>query len=895
MSDRWPTLRRVFRLPLTTTRAHEDVDAELSFHVAGRIDELIASGMSPEEAQREAHRRFGDFTRIEAEVERLERRRRQRRSMRDRLDALIADVRFAVRSVLRQPIYAVVVVATMTLGIGTTAAIFHAVDRIVLHPLPYPDADRIVFLGTQRSYGLDVGAVTARRFQFWHDQSRIFERLATSTGFEATLDGAENDIVEGKRVTSEFLTVVGAQPTLGRALLPDDYTPAATPTAVISDGLWKRKFGGEGDVIGKSVRLDSTRYTIVGVLPPGFEIAEDRNAPDVLLPLVLSASQLEDGGANWTTIGKLRRDVTPAQIDADMASVFAHFRELYPQQVDTDDRGVAVIDFQHMAGGSLTKLLWIFFGATAFVFVLACANVANIVLARAIGRQREFAVRTALGAGQSRIVRQVSLEMLVLGAISAVFATVASLITVRWISKLGMQLFIRQSQLNLDWRAVLYATTMATLASIVIGFVVAMMTSRIDVTKGLSASTRSSGIGDRRGTLRAALVTIEAALAMVLLAGAGLLITSFVRVLQVDGGFRRQGVYTAHLARTPRSYVDADAVWQFDQRVLAELRATPGIERAASTATLPLERGWNIPTTVEGRDDATIGGTEWRSVSPGYFRAMDITLLAGRDFDESDTRTAPPVVIVSKSYASKLFPDENPIGRRIYIGVYHGRNKARVVPSEIVGVVTDLRDRSLDQNQLRQTIWVSHAQAGMRMGANLSSFVVRATDPSLAAGALRHAIADADPELPVADVASMNDIVLQSLGNRRFSMVLLTSFALVAVMLTCVGIYGVAAYSVSQRTREIGVRIALGAQPRSVVGLVIRQGVRPALLGLGIGLVLALVVSRVIASLLFGIGPRDPLSLTIVAALLAIVTLVATWLPAQRAARVDPVQALRAD
>jgi putative ABC transport system permease protein len=273
---------------------------------------------------------------------------------------------------------------------------------------------------------------------------------------------------------------------------------------------------------------------------------------------------------------------------------------------------------------------------------------------------------------------------------------------------------------------------------------------------------------------------------------------------------------------------------------------------------------------------------------------MDIKLLTGRDFSATDTRDSPRVVIVSKAYAAKLFPDENPIGRRIYLGVYHGRRKEKVIPSEIIGIVSDLRDRSLDQAQLRQTVWVSHAQA-TGMNGGLSSFVVRATDPAVAANALRRAIADADPNLPAADIASMNDVVSQSLGNRRFSMVLLTTFALVALALTCVGIYGVASYSVSQRTREIGVRIALGAQPQSVVGLVVRQGVRPAMIGLAIGVALALVVSRVIASMLFGIGPRDPVSLSIVVGLLAVVTLIATWLPARRAARVDPVQALRAE
>ncbi len=630
MSKRWPGLREVFRLPKGAKQVRADVDAELAFHIEGRIDELVAGGMSRDDAEREARRRFGDFARIEGEVERLDRDRQRRHSLRERIESLIGDIRYAVRSVARQPLFALVVVATMTLGTGTTAAIFHAIDRIALHPLPYPDADRIVYLGMQRSYGLDVGAVSSRRFQFWREQSRIFDGLATSRSFEATLDGSESDIVNGLSVTADYLNVIQTHVPLGRAFVSTDYAADAAPIAIISDGLWKRKFGGDARVLGTQVRLDSTRYTVVGVLPPDFEIAESKNAPDLVTPLVFQPSQIDDAGANYTAIGKLRRNVTPAQIDADMASVFARFREAYPAQIDAEDRGVAVINFQRLMAGSLTTTLWIFLAATAFVFVLACANVANIVLARAIGRQREFAVRTALGAGRARIVRQLLLEMLVLGVVSAICATGASLLAVRWISTLGAQLFIRESQLHLDWRVVAYAAGIATVASIVIGGIVALATTRIDLATGLSASTRGAGVGDRRGRLRSTLIAIEAALAMVLLAGAGLLIMSFVRVIQVDGGFRREGVYTAHISRTPRDY-DNDAVWRFDQRVLEQLRATPGIQAAASTATLPLRRGWNMPTTVQGRDEATIGGTEWRSVSPGYFAAMGIKLLAGRD------------------------------------------------------------------------------------------------------------------------------------------------------------------------------------------------------------------------------------------------------------------------
>lgn len=732
MSDRWPGLRRAFRVASGGKGTRKDVGAELAFHIEGRIDELMASGMSRADAEQEARARFGDLARIESEVERLERSRRRRRSIWDRVDTLFSDVRFAIRSVARQPVFALVIVATMTLGAGATAAIFHAIDRVVLHPVPYPDAERIVYLGMRRTYGLDAGAVTSRRFQFWREQSRVFEGLATARGVEATLNGADGDAVNGLQITGDYLSVVGARFTVGRAFLPADYADGAS-AAIISDRLWKREFGGNRDLVGKTLRLNDAQYTVVGVLSPDFEMAEEREAPDVLLPLVFQASQIDDGGANYMAIGKLRPTVTRTQLDADMDAVFARYRVAYPG-VEADDRGVMALSFQQLYTGSLATVLWIFLGATAFVFVLACANVTNIVLARSIGRQREFAVRTALGAGRSRIVRQILLEMLVLGVVSATCATGASLLAVRWISHLGMSIFRRESQLHLDWRVVVFVTVIATAASMVIGGVVALITTRVDLANSLGASARSAGIGDRRGGLRSSLVAIESALAMVLLAGAGLLITSFVKVLNVDGGFRREGVYTARVSRTPRSYSDQKMVWSFDQRVLATLRATPGIQSAVSTATLPLRRGWNTPTTVEGRDEASIGGTEWRSVSPGYFRALGMTLLAGRDLAETDTWTSTPVVVVSKSYAAKLFPNENPIGRRIYIGSYKGKGKAKIVPSEIVGVVSDLLDRSLEQKQPRQTVWVSHAASiAYRSGPS----VARGLGMTTASGASR--------------------------------------------------------------------------------------------------------------------------------------------------------------
>jgi predicted permease len=896
-APRW-NLRRVFRLPSNRSRVRADVDAELAFHLQGRADELMAEGLSRDEAEREARRRFGDYARIGEEVEQLTRHTERRRTLADRLDALGGDVRYALRSLARQPAFASVVVLTLTLGVGATAAIFHAVDRVVLHPLPYPDADRIVFLGTRWGKGIGVGALPAGRFQFWHDHARVFDGLATSQTFDATLgDDESGPSVEGLSVTPDYLRVIGARPMLGRTLAPRDYAHDAPPVALLGHTLWTTRFGEDRNVLGKTIRLDGHGYTIVGVLPASFAIAELETPPAVVTPLVLTPDQLADGGANYTSIGRLRPGVSEAQIASDMESVFAEWREAFPDHVEPDDHGVAVMTYDQIFAGDLVSLLWIMLGATAFVLLLACANVANLVLARTLAREREFAVRVALGAGRGRIVRQVVLEMMILGLVSAGLAIVASLATVRALVGLARGSLLHSTQLALDPRVVAFTMLAALGASVLIGVVVAAASTRADFTRSLAGSSRSSGIGGTgQRTLRAFLVSLESAIAIVLLVGAGLLISSFLKVLHVDGGFRREGIYTATIARPPRDYANPDLVHQFEDRVLTTLRNTPGVIAAGATATLPLERGWNIPTTVEGHPDRTKGATEWRAVSPGYFRMMDIGLVAGRDINETDLAGTTLVALVSESYARDFFKGENPIGRRVLIGCYKGcPSRPNKVALEIVGVVRDLRDASLEQKSLRQTIWVPLAQVTSGGFLAVPAFVIRSNDPSVAATALRRAVTTVEPRMGVPDVAAMSDIVSQSMSWRRFSMVLMISFAALALVLTCIGIYGVASYAVSQRVREIGVRMALGARPRSVVALVVRQGVRPAAVGLVAGLGLAFGLSKILKSMLFGVGPRDPLSFGAVAMLLLGVALVASYVPARRAARIDPASALRAE
>lgn len=894
--DRW-NLRRVFRLPSSRARLHDDVDAELAFHIEGRIDELVTHGMPRPDAEREARRRFGDFSHIEREVERVARNTERRRTLTDRIEGLTADVRYVAHSLTRQPVFSAVVILTLTLGIGAAAAMFHAIDRVALRPLPYPDAERVVFLGQRWGKGVPVGALPPGRFQFWHDNSRIFDKLGTYRPFEAISGDQESGrSIQGVLVTPDFLGALGAAPTAGRAFSTRDYAPGAPPVAILGHSEWVSQFGGDRTVVGRTIRLDGVIYNIIGVMPPSFEIAEAPSPPAVILPLSLSPTQLADGGANYTSVGRLRAGVTDAQIADDMASVFSRFRAAFPERVDKEDYGVAVMKYEQIFAPDLIPQLWIMLGATAFVFLLACANVSNIVYARALARRREFAVRAALGAGRARIVRQVVIEMLLLGVVSAALASAASLVTVRGIVALARGALMRESQLHLDPRVVVVTTAVALAASVLIAVVVALAATRHDYTASLAGSTRTSGLGGgaKQRSTRGFLVGVESALAMVLLAGAGLLISSFVRVLRVDGGFRREGIYTASISRTPRDYRDAEVVHRFEHRVLDALRATPGITGAGATATLPLRRGWNLPTTVAGRSDLSEGATEWRAVSPDYFRTMDIPLVAGRDIAETDVADSPSIALVSESYARRFFPDENPIGRRILVGCYKGCPGKQPTNTEIVGVVHDLRDASLEQTRPRHTLWLPVAQVGTKM-ASVPAFVVRADNPSTAASALRRAISAADARLPAADVAAMSDIVSASLSWRRFSMVLMVCFATLALALTCVGIYGAASYAVSQRTQEIGIRMALGARPAGVVALIVRQGSRPAAVGLVVGFALALMLSKVLTKLLFGIGPRDPLSFVSVAGVLLAVSIVASYLPARRAASVDPAQALRAE
>ena len=901
----WRGLRRAFRIPLGWMGVKADVDAELTFHIQGRIEELMDRGLSRQDAEAETRRLFGDYARIESEVERIDRGMTRRRSLAERADALGADVRHAARTLARQPVFSGVVIITLTLGIGATTAIFHVVDRVVLHPLPYPEPERIVYMGwSWGGKGGYAGALSPQKFVFFHEQSRIFDGLVASRGISGTLgESSSGASVQGLRVTEDFFRVLKVQPARGRAFVRDEFAPGAPSVAMLGHALWTTRFGGDPNVIGRVFRLDDRPYTIVGVMPESFELAEQTEWSGFIVPLRFTEDDLADTGNNYLVIGRLRTGVTESQAKQDLALAFDRYRAAFPDVVKKEgDVGPILLTYRSMFVSGVEPVLWILLAATLFVLLLGCANVANLLLARTLTRQREFAVRTALGAGRGRIVRQVVIEALLLGVVSAMIASVVSLAGVRGLVALSHGGMMRDTQLAVDQRVLWFTTLIAVATSLGIGLAAALPATRIDLARSLGEGARGGSPSRRQRGLRNALVATESAIAMILLAGSGLLIASFAKLRAVDPGFVLDGIITARIAHAPTGYDSVPAVNEFERRVIERLRVTPGIASAGATSSLPLVRGLNTVMTVDGNIEATEGGLEWRAVSPGYFQTFGIKVLRGREITDADDHAAPAIVLVSKSFADKWWPGENPLGRRIWIGKFGGK-AGRAGPGdpmrEIVGVVPDMKDMALDQMRPRHTVWVPQAQmtAGFLSYVSLPSFAVRATDARVAATALRSAIQDADPRMGVPEVSAMRDIITlsSSYQQRWFTLVLMSLFSAVALGLTSVGIYGVVAYSVARRVHEIGVRMALGARPVNVIGLVVGQGMRPVILGLAGGLVSALVLSRLLTKMLFGVSPHDPRTLASVAAVLTVVALLANYLPARRATRVDPLSALRSE
>lgn len=892
-TPRIPGLRRIVQLP-GARRVQTEVDAELRFHLDMRTDDLVRSGMNADAARAQALLEFGDVGEARGELAAIDQRRASRRDRAEWWWDLGYDLRFAARMLRRQPAFTAVVLVTLMLGIGANAAIFTVIDAALLRPLPYHEPERLVHLWeTRRSDLAHRTEASYPDFLDWQTHTRSFAAIEgyDETNLTVAADVGEPLMLDGVRVTPGFFAMLGVRPILGRAFVADDATADGAPVVVVGHVYWQRRLGGDPNVVGRSLTLDRRRYTIVGVLPASFHFAPVDDA-EFWLPLETSSPRIGQRFNHWlNVVARLAPGVTADAARADLASVMRRLAEQYPET--NAGRGAAVIPLRDAIIGPVRMTLLVLFGAVGCVLLVACVNVAGLMLARSAARGREIAVRAALGADRGRIVRQLLAESALLAIAGGLLGAGTAHLGVRLIVAAlppevasGMPYL---QNLRIDRVVLAYAATLALAAGLLSGLAPALVVSRPSAAELLRRGGRGAS-GGARPRLRGALVTAQIALTMVLLIGAGLMTRSLSHLLRVDAGFDADGVLTARVALSGPSYDSAERQQQFFETLLGRVRELPGVRAAGAVRNLPLAGGGTNTFRVEGRrepDPASRPEATMRGVAGDYFHAMGIRLIAGRVFGSVDRANTLPVVVTSAGLARRLFSDEaSAVGQRLRF--YAFPESAWT----IVGVVGDVRTGRLDDDA-PPTIYYTHLQAA----ENRMSIVARtAGDPASLAPLLRREAHALDPAVAVYDVRTMEEQVTRSpaVFSRRLPLHLVGAFAIAALALAVVGIYGLIAYTVARRTQEIGIRIALGARRANILSLVVREGALLALLGVSAGLVVALWATRMLASLLYGVNATDPLTYFSVAVCLGAVSLAASYVPARRAARVDPMIALRA-
>jgi putative ABC transport system permease protein len=810
------------------------------------------------------------------------------------MTTLLHDIRYGFRMLLKHKGFTAVAVIALALGIGANTAIFSLVNGVLLRPLPFPNAERIVYFEGKNP---GAAAITESNISFldftdWSQQTDLFASTAAYWTGNAQFgaDGAEAERVPRAGVTSGFFSVLGVQPVLGRAFVPGDDTGWPQSVAIISHGLWKRRFGSDPAIVGKKVQMSSWPLTIIGVMPPEFEYPEQTQ---VWVPSAVNLRDEPRDNRVWSAIARLNTGVHLKQAQTRLSAIDARLARQFPETNKGWD--VTLSTLHERLVREVKPSLLALLGAVGFVLLIACANVANLLLARGAARQKEIAIRAALGASRTRVLRQMLTESILLSAIGGAAGLVLSI----WLIDLLMSMLPagapRLEQIGIDYRVLAFALGVSALTGILFGIVPALQASKLDVTSALKEGGRS-GEGHRRTSARSLLLIGEVALSLMLLVGAGLLIKSFLRLQEVRPGFNAHNVLTADLSLQGPKYREDQRCVEFFRQLIERLEAAPGVQAAGGSVNLPLDasayaigRGFipeGRPLTVDEAKDAMFS-----TITGDYFRALQIPLLVGRTFEPRDKADAPKVVIINETTAKRYFGSSTAaIGKRLSIwAAFRGRRRDEKFMREIVGVVGDTRTGSLTAEAGAQ-IYVPHAQDSQW---NFMGLVIRtAGDPAAFATTLRREVQALDKDQPIYNVRTMDDVVANSLGTRRVSMQLFAVFAIAALLLAAIGIYGVMAYTVTQRTQEIGIRMALGAQRSDVLGLVVRQGMTLAAIGVVAGLAGAFSLTRVMASLLFHVRPDDPTTYLAISFLLIVVAFLACYLPARRAAKLDPVIAL---
>ena len=800
---------------------------------------------------------------------------------------MLNDFRYALRQLIKAPSFTIVAILTLALGIGACTAIFSVVNTVLLRPLDYPDPDRLVIIRETQLPKFPEFSVSPPNFIDWQKQAKSYEYLAATAGASLNLTGeGEPQRLTGVKATAHYFDVFGVKPILGRMLLPEEDAVGKNHVVVLSYGFWQRVFGGARDVVGRSVQLNGEPYQIVGVAPYGFGVA---SKVDVWTPMAFKPDETANdarGGHYISVYGRLKPGVTFIQAKAEMEVIAAQLAVQYPDP--QKGWGIFMMPMQDYYVREVKPVLYTLLGAVACVLLIACANLANLLLARATARHREISIRAALGAGRGRLVRQLLTESVVL----AICGGIAGIILARWgldgLLALAPTSLPRISEIHLDSGVLLFSLALSVVTGIAFGIAPALLAARTDMNEALKQGTRGSTEGGIRGRLRSALVVVEVVFALVLLGGAGLLARSFIQLAHVDPGFNPENATLLRLSLPQRKYAQPEQQTAFANGLLERLKALPGVQAVGLTHSMPLVGDYVLGFIIEGRpalDPSEEPSTNYYAVTPDYFRAMGIRLIRGRLFTAQDDAKAPRVAIINETMARQYFPNEDPIGKRIHIT--NGPQTWR----EIVGIVADIKQYGVDKPTSAQS-YEPFAQVPFTS----LNVVIRTSGSSAAVlGSLRPAVYAVDKDQPVGTIRPLEEIMAESIARQRFAMTLLTVFSAVALIIAAVGIYGVMAYNVVQRTGEFGIRMALGAQQSDVLRLVLSQGGKLIGLGLVIGLVATLAASYAMRSILFNTSAYDPLTLATITLVLAAVALIACFFPANRATKVNPIEALRTE
>jgi len=890
----WKQLVRAQLAPLRLPPEREiEIVEELALHLEAAYEAALVAGLSEAEAEARAVQGY-DWRLLECELSRAERPLAAlalqpsleliERKGGMRMGSLLQDLRFGARMLMKQPGFTLIAVLTLALGIGANTAIFSVINTVLLGSLPYKEADRVVIVWSGiLSKGIEFDMAPIEYFDF-RDRNSVFAQMAATQKTNINLTGNEEPLwLEGRSATASLFPLLGVTPLIGRTFTHEE-DRANARVAVLSYNLWQSRFAGSKEIVGRDITLNSRAYTVIGVMPAEFQFPPPlggHRPGEIWIPRSLETDN-ERVSHNLLVIARLKDGVTLQQAQGEMDRIARQRAQEDPRA--NSDSGASITPIPEQVGRQLRPSLLVLAGAVGFVLLIACANVANLLLSLAASRQKEIAVRLALGASRFRIMRQLVVESLLLSSLGSG----GGLLLAAWIGKairtLGAMQIPRAEQISVDSHVLGFTLLISFGAALVFGLAPAWQASQTNLNESLKEGGRSAQAGGRQ-RLRNALIVVEVALSLILLVGAGLLIKSFWRLQQVEPGFDSRNLMSVEISLPPAKYGERTQSVAFYQQMLERVKTLPGVQAAAIINHPPFSgRRSHNPFQIEGRPAPTNPsewpGADYRTISPDYFQAMSIPLLQGRAFNEHDAADAPNVGIISQACAERYWPGEDPLGRRI---------KAGGAWMTIVGVVGDVKQSGLDFSAAPHIYVPSWQTPWLRVGLLART----ASEPLSFVPAVRRQIQTVDRDQPIYNIHAMEELINESVSLRRLNLLLLGAFALVALALATVGIYGVIAYTVTQRTQEIGIRMALGAGRRDVLRLLIGQGMKRALLGVGIGLAGALALTRLMKTLLFGVSATDPLTFAGVVVLLTLAALLACWLPARRATKVDPLTALR--